>query len=216
MTDSQWTREPEEDEYYDSDVEDYEDSFPEIHAKMFEKRFPEAGAYGWYIQLDSDPLPGNIYYVVRPPPHYECSKWKMVKGGEKKVKWAGMVIIIPHFFWDDNVLCFGKWSEKNGESKNSPSVPVVEKRSDPPGGPVVEKRSDPPSVPVVEKRSDPPSVPVVPVEKKSVRDGFRDEVVKETRIGIMKKLAAEVHISGVSKYTLAKIEELRSLILQRI
>jgi len=199
-------------------------SVPETSVESFEKRFPLAIKYGWYLQLESEPSAGNNHYIVSPPPTFDCTCWAML-GGEKKVTWAGMEITVPHHFWDDYVMKFGEWKRHPKcvgpveEKVVKPSVePVVEEK-------VVEKergvRPLPDFIQKVSPKTSPKSVsvvaPVVPVvEKQSVRDSFRDEVIKETRIGNMKKLAAEVHISGVSKYTLAKIEELRSLILQRV
>ena len=221
-------------------------SVPETPIQMFEKRFPLAIKYGWYLKLDCEPGPGNNYYIVRPPPNFECSDWAFI-GEEKKVKWAGMSIIVPHCFWDDHVMKFGKWKRHPYESKTLEKVTekvtekatekVTEKATEKVTEPVLETekkdcgvRPLPDFLQKVSPKTSPKSVPaalvvppdpvetvvVPPIEKQTVRDGFRDEVVKESRIGNMKKLAAEVHITGVSKYTLAKIEELRSLILQRL
>lgn len=71
----------------------------------FVERFPKAIKVGW--KLVHFPNKGSTVYKVVPPEHFECDGW-IESWEHDTVKWAGMEIRVPQWFWDDGIMLTGK------------------------------------------------------------------------------------------------------------
>lgn len=66
--------------------------------ELFEHRFEIAKVIGWT----------SVSYLIYPPSHFECYKNEWA-AHRQLFKYQGKDVLVPHWFWDNHVLLFGKW-----------------------------------------------------------------------------------------------------------
>lgn len=75
----------------------------ELAYTLFVERFPNALKYGWALLPEYPDRPEYAaYYYVSPPKTWDCVTWASTE--TRIIKWAGLEIHIPSFFWDDSVM----------------------------------------------------------------------------------------------------------------
>jgi hypothetical protein len=72
---------------------------PNDKRKVFTERLEKAKKYGWTVELV-----GSSYYLSCPV-DFECMGYGT--RCEEHTTLDGMVVIVPHYFWDDDILQVG-------------------------------------------------------------------------------------------------------------